>query len=138
MKQVSSYRAGLQHGPINPPRSCIQTLVHSPCPKVSAPPCCVTNRLDMCDSVSEIAIKRHCNFCLTHAHSLGLLLKLGLCPLVLNINVEREFWVKENKNSFYYLARQRRPQQANALSTLLYFGEELEEVLYSKRGKIGF
>jgi len=34
-----------------------------------------------------------------------------------------------NKNSFYYFARQRRPQQAYALETVPSFGEELQGVL---------
>ena len=46
-----------------------------------------------------------------------LLPKLGLCPPLLKRNTETEFWVKEEKNSFYCFARQRRPQQASALKT---------------------
>ena len=56
---------------------------------------------------------------------LQLLLKLGLRPLVLNRYSETEFWVKEKeKDSFYGFARQRRPQQANALNTVSPFGRE--------------
>ena len=32
-----------------------------------------------------------------------LLLKLGLCPQLLNRNVEAEFWVNEKKDSFIAL-----------------------------------
>ena len=39
------------------------------------------------------------------------------------------------KNSFYRFARQRRPQQANALKTVPSLGEELQGVLSSKRRK---
>ena len=39
---------------------------------------------------------------------------------MLNRNAETEFGVKEKNNSFYCFARQRRPQQANAL-----FGERM-------------
>ena len=53
-----------------------------------------------------------------------LLLKLSLCSPVPNTNAETEFWVKEEKNSFYCFARQWRPQQAHALKTEPSFGEE--------------
>ena len=58
----------------------------------------------------------------------------GLCPLLLNRNAETVLGEGE-KNCF---ARQRRPQQANALKTVPSFGEELEGVLQSKRRETGF
>ena len=69
--------------------------------------------------------------------SLVVLPELGLCPPVLNRNMETEFWLKEKKNSFCCFARQKRPQQANVLKTVPSFGEELQGVLYSKRRKTG-
>ena len=48
-----------------------------------------------------------------------LLRKLGLCPLVPNIVLGEGV-----KDSFYYIARQRRPQQGNALKTVLPLGEK--------------
>ena len=66
-----------------------------------------------------------------------LLLKLCLCAPALHRNSETEFGVKE-KNSFYCFVRQRGPQQANALKTVLSFGEELQGVLSYKRRKTGF
>ena len=64
-----------------------------------------------------------------------LLPKLGFCPLVLNRNTE--FWVKEEKSSPYCLARQRRPQQANALKTVPYIEKYCRE-FYSKKKKNRF
>ena len=48
---------------------------------------------------------------------LSLLPKVGLCPLVLNRNAEREFWEKEKKIT-YSFARQRSVTQENILKTL--------------------
>ena len=45
---------------------------------------------------------------------------------------------EEKKIVFYCFARQRRPQQANALKAVPFFGEELQGVLQSKRRKMGF
>ena len=47
-----------------------------------------------------------------------LLLKFGLCLLVLNWNAETEFGVKEKKNSFIALPGKGRSQQTNALKTV--------------------
>ena len=58
------------------------------------------------------------------------LLKLGLCLLVPHRNVETVLGGGE-KNHF---ARQRRPQQANALKTVPSIGKYCGE-FYSKRGK---
>ena len=62
-------------------------------------------------------------------YHMTLLPKLCLCPPVLNRKMETEFWMKEEKNSFYCFGRQRRPQQAKALKTVPSLGEELQEVL---------
>ena len=52
-----------------------------------------------------------------------LLLKLCLCPLLPNRNMETEFGMKEKK-SFYCFARQRRPVQANALKIVPSLGKD--------------
>ena len=41
----------------------------------------------------------------------------------MNRNAGTEFWVKEEKNSFYCFSRQSKPQQANALETVPLLGE---------------
>ena len=61
--------------------------------------------------------------------SLLLLLKLGLCPAVLNRNSETEYWGKEG--------RQKRPQQANASKAVPSIGKNCRE-FYSKKRRIGF
>ena len=48
---------------------------------------------------------------------LYVLLKLHLCLSLPNRNAEAEFWVKEKKIA-YCFARQKGPQQANALKTV--------------------
>ena len=62
-----------------------------------------------------------------------MLLKLGLCPQMLNRNTETEFWIREKKSSSYCFARQRRPQQGNALKTVSSIGSFIV-----KRRKSGF
>ena len=49
--------------------------------------------------------------------------ELGLCLLLLNRNLETEFWVKAEKNSFIALPGKGRSQQANALKTVPPLGE---------------
>ena len=43
----------------------------------------------------------------------------------------------EDKDSFYCVARQRRPQQANALKTVPFIGKNQGQ-FYSKKEKTGF
>ena len=50
------------------------------------------------------------------------LLKLGLCPPVLNTNMEMEFWVEGKKIALLF-GRQRQPQQTNTLKTVSPLGE---------------
>ena len=66
-----------------------------------------------------------------------MLLKSGLCLPMPNRDVETEFGVKEKKNSFYCFARQRRPQQANALKTVPSIGKNCRE-FFSKKEKNRF